>query len=648
MGWSTYLILICGAAWGEGHDASFWIKEGNDQLELENYELAISCYDKAIEMDTNSSLAWNKKGLTLFNLFDKTTDKMHIDYAIKCYDQAINIDPFYSEAWTSKGKALLKLASTHNALDKLKNDTINREYVEALECFKSAIAIDALDADAWYNKGFALHELGDMDEARKSFSKAEEIDPNYPYLTPILYESSSTTTEESYNKWILILLGIFLILLYNNFKIGKPSNAFITDSFQKYLVMFNLYIPINIFKFFKLSFLAIILTGLIFLMKSQDIMFTIFVILLIILLFLSIVGIGLLITLVFWLLFSSPFTPCGHRARWAEFEQQMKNKALLYKLEKTFIILAFITYIIMGVFTSRNLDFLSSVSINSFLNILIIAASITTVMPSVTGVLLSINLDQQTAKSVFISQFGLAAVNGVWLSMILSNFSLSFPSLRWAKNLVYVVTFIIIFISFIFLFIPYLQGLRRAEKHRERLYAARQSLLERLSGILEVPIPSLYLLKLEDFLKDLEKERSAFIEDDEMVKLGLIWDKSEDPPERPKSSKDFELRIMRQAYHRSRYLDPRFLYIDFLNELEAHVKECREQLDLANQKGDPNLVAAASGYSKTYQAKRDEIIKTIEMERRTRPKWTVAIATIITLIMTPILNELGKLISARI
>jgi len=225
----------------------------------------------------------------------------------------------------------------------------------------------------------------------------------------------------------------------------------------------------------------------------------------------------------------------------------------------------------------------------------------------------------------------------------------SYPSLQeWKRD--FNNLFIIILIPFyiLFLLIPYLQGLRRAERQKERLYAACQSLLERLSGILEVPAPSLYLTKLEQFLKDLEKNRAAFIDGDEMVKLGLSWDENKDHQEKPQSWGDLKLQIMRQAYHKSRHLDPRFLHIDFMNDLEAHVKECMEQLNLISQKDDSERVAAAYGYAKAYHAKRDEITKAIEIERKTKPRWTVAIATIITLILTPILNELGKLISGII
>jgi hypothetical protein len=195
------------------------------------------------------------------------------------------------------------------------------------------------------------------------------------------------------------------------------------------------------------------------------------------------------------------------------------------------------------------------------------------------------------------------------------------------------------------LLIPYLQGLRRAEKQREKLYATRQKWLDALSGILEIPAPALYISKLEQFLKDLEDERASFIENDEMVKLGVNWDKNENNIEESEDLGNFKCQIMREAYKKSRDLDPRFLHLDFLESLRIHVGECIEQLNLAGKKGDSELIQAASDYAEVYHSKKEEITKIIEQDRQIKPRWTVALATIITLILTPILNEFGKFIS---
>jgi tetratricopeptide (TPR) repeat protein len=52
---------------------------------LRNYQEAIYCYDKALEIDQDYSEAWYEKG--------KTLDKLEqYKEAITCYDKALSID----------------------------------------------------------------------------------------------------------------------------------------------------------------------------------------------------------------------------------------------------------------------------------------------------------------------------------------------------------------------------------------------------------------------------------------------------------------------------------------------------------------------------------------------------------------------------
>jgi hypothetical protein len=357
---------------------------------------------------------------------------------------------------------------------------------------------------------------------------------------------------------------------------------------------------------------------------------------------LGIVVAGAIITGASWLLFSPPLIPCGYRAIWAEFEQQHKKRRLFNRLNYIAITYFFISGIIAANLTISNNDKLVGPIVFSC----ILVAGLLTILPSVIGIMFCMNLDRQTAKSVFISQIGLVGVNGLWLSGLLFLLAESYPWLKeWTSDFDFNILFILILLPFyiIFILIPYIHGSRRSEKQRERLYTARQSLLESLSGILDAPTPSLYMKKLEDFLLDLERERETFIEDDWMVKQGLSWDERKYPLLKPKSWGSLKLDFMRQAYEKSRHLDPRFNHIDFLNDLQSQIKECMEQLNLASRKGgDSELVATAYGYAKVYNARREEIAEAIEMERKTSPRWTATIVTIVTLILTSFLNELGK------
>jgi len=79
--------------------------------------------------------------------------------ALSCYDRALDIDPQLKDAWFNKGFALGRLG-------------MNRE---ALSCLDRALVIDPQFAKAWLNKGVALVELGRLREALDCFQRAQRL-----------------------------------------------------------------------------------------------------------------------------------------------------------------------------------------------------------------------------------------------------------------------------------------------------------------------------------------------------------------------------------------------------------------------------------------------------------------------------------------
>jgi tetratricopeptide (TPR) repeat protein len=71
----------------------------NNISNLNKSDEAITAYDKAIEINSHDSVAWNNKGRALYKLnkFDET---------IKAYDKAIEINPLNSAAWYNKAVTL--------------------------------------------------------------------------------------------------------------------------------------------------------------------------------------------------------------------------------------------------------------------------------------------------------------------------------------------------------------------------------------------------------------------------------------------------------------------------------------------------------------------------------------------------------------
>jgi tetratricopeptide (TPR) repeat protein len=167
------------------------IDKGIALLNLERYEDAIECYDKAIEIEPKNAYARFNKGNTLSNL------KRYED-AIKYFDQALEIDPKDADTLTAKGSALYHLAKYEEALQcvdkaleiepKLAGALIGKtvvlyhlkRYKEALQCVDKALEIEPKLARALIGKGLVYYGLTKYEEAMKYFDKALEIDPNEP------------------------------------------------------------------------------------------------------------------------------------------------------------------------------------------------------------------------------------------------------------------------------------------------------------------------------------------------------------------------------------------------------------------------------------------------------------------------------------
>lgn len=76
-----------------------YVLEGNKYFFKREYDKALECYDKAIDIEPYDSDVWYNKGCALEGI-------KKYDEAIRCYDNAIDIEPHYSNAWYAKGNLL--------------------------------------------------------------------------------------------------------------------------------------------------------------------------------------------------------------------------------------------------------------------------------------------------------------------------------------------------------------------------------------------------------------------------------------------------------------------------------------------------------------------------------------------------------------
>jgi tetratricopeptide (TPR) repeat protein len=111
-------------------DVTLIYQDAWDYYSKGDYNKAIEYFDKALELNTNFTLAYN------YNL------RRHKE-SIACFDKAIEIKPNYSEALNNKGLALTSLG----------------EYDKALECFSKSLDINPNNAAVWNNKGLVLNSI---------------------------------------------------------------------------------------------------------------------------------------------------------------------------------------------------------------------------------------------------------------------------------------------------------------------------------------------------------------------------------------------------------------------------------------------------------------------------------------------------------
>jgi tetratricopeptide (TPR) repeat protein len=133
-----------------------WNNRGTALVQMDRLEEALKCYDEAIKINPNNAMAWNNKSLALGRMST-------LEEAIKSVDKAIRINPNFFMAWSSKGWVLGQIGRLE----------------ESVDCYDKAIQINSNDAEVWYNKGWALEEMENHEEAIKCYDKAIRINPNH-------------------------------------------------------------------------------------------------------------------------------------------------------------------------------------------------------------------------------------------------------------------------------------------------------------------------------------------------------------------------------------------------------------------------------------------------------------------------------------
>jgi tetratricopeptide (TPR) repeat protein len=132
------------------------VNPGNAYLQEGKYDPAIADFNKAIEIDSKNSMAYNDRGVAYLK-------KGQHDQAIADFNKAIEIDSKNSVAYNSRGFAYFWKG----------------QHDQAIADHTKAIEIDSKNSMAYNNRGAAYLKKGQHDQAIADFNKAIEINPKY-------------------------------------------------------------------------------------------------------------------------------------------------------------------------------------------------------------------------------------------------------------------------------------------------------------------------------------------------------------------------------------------------------------------------------------------------------------------------------------
>ena len=129
---------------------SVGLKFKNEKL----FDLAISNFNQAIELDPQFASAFYERGNTYF-------DQQQFEAAIASYDQAVATDPQFAPAYLNKG---------------IGQENLGRPEL-AIQSYEQVIKLDPQEMRAHIYRANALHKLGRHQEAIESFDQAILIAP---------------------------------------------------------------------------------------------------------------------------------------------------------------------------------------------------------------------------------------------------------------------------------------------------------------------------------------------------------------------------------------------------------------------------------------------------------------------------------------
>ena len=153
------IFILCSAfidiALSDSSPVEKHYKDATTYHDLGEFERAISEYRKAIALNPNSPIIYNRLGITYSEL-------KQYDAALDAYQQALALSPMTAEPHYNMGLVYLKKG----------------DLPRALKAFKRAIAINAEWGDAYTGLGEVYLKQGDLGQADRAYKQATRLNPN--------------------------------------------------------------------------------------------------------------------------------------------------------------------------------------------------------------------------------------------------------------------------------------------------------------------------------------------------------------------------------------------------------------------------------------------------------------------------------------
>lgn len=186
-------IRVSDPVMGDSLTAFHLVNKGKSLGDLGRSEDSLTCFDKAIALNSSLPEAWLNKGATLSEIGREAG-------ALACFDRALELNPTLAVAWINKAHLLLNLGKLQEALPSLQKATeLNprdpfvwyhmgcslgkmQRHAEAISAYENVVQLDPQNKEAWFNMGHSIGYLGRHQDVVKCCDLALKIHPNFASL----------------------------------------------------------------------------------------------------------------------------------------------------------------------------------------------------------------------------------------------------------------------------------------------------------------------------------------------------------------------------------------------------------------------------------------------------------------------------------